>query len=148
MAGFFVFFFFEVIMKCNADVEKSWQAACQTLSNSYSPYSEFQVAAGLLSADGRVFTGCNVENASYGATICAERVAFFKAVSEGVRNFSALVVVTPTEKMTPPCALCLQVLAEFCPPEFPVYLANCTEIREKYEFVQLLTRPFGPAYLS
>lgn len=135
-------------MEVDLHVKKTWEAACQTLQNSYSPYSKFQVAAGLLCAGDRVFTGCNIENASYGATVCAERTAVFKAVSEGVRNFQALVVVTPTEKMTPPCALCLQVLAEFCPSDFTVYLANLDGIKEKYNFIQLLGHPFGPAYLS
>lgn len=91
------------------------QAARQVLAKSYSPYSSFAVGAALLTNDGNIVTGCNVENASYGLTLCAERVALVKAVSEGYRHFTALVVFTPTQNPTPPCGACLQMLAEFAP---------------------------------
>ena len=83
--------------------------------NAYAPYSKFQVGAALLAKDGRVFTGCNVENASYGATNCAERTAIFKAVSEGYREFDAIAIVASSGDFASPCGICRQVLAEFMP---------------------------------
>jgi len=91
------------------------QAARQAYAHSYSPYSNFAVGAALLTNDGTIVTGCNVENASYGLTLCAERVALVRAVAEGHRKFAALVVFTPTQNPTPPCGACLQMLAEFSP---------------------------------
>lgn len=99
--------------------ERLEQAARQVLSKSYSPYSGFAVGAALLTDDGSIFAGCNVENASYGLSLCAERVALVRAVAEGFRKFTALVIVTPTENPTPPCGACLQMLAEFA-PELPI----------------------------
>lgn len=125
----------------------AWQQACSALSHSYSPYSRFAVGAGLFDQNGRIYQGCNVENATYGATVCAERTAFLKAVSEGTRTFSGIVIVTDTIRPTPPCALCLQTMAEFCSPNFMIYLANLQGITEKHRFKDLLTHPFGPSYL-
>ena len=85
------------------------------MKNAYAPYSKFQVGAALLAKDGRVFTGCNVENASYGATNCAERTAIFKAVSEGYREFDAIAIVASSGDFASPCGICRQVLAEFMP---------------------------------
>ena len=98
-------------------------AAAGAARASYSPYSKFPVGAALLLPGGGLMTGCNVENASYGLTVCAERVAFFKAVSEGRRDFVALAVVAGQDEAAPPCGACLQVMAEFCGPGFPIYLA-------------------------
>lgn len=81
----------------------------------YCPYSHFAVGAALLAKDGRIFTGCNIENASYGATICAERVALGKAISEGARAFVAIAIVSSAEENTPPCGICRQVLVEWMP---------------------------------
>ena len=89
--------------------------AKEAMKHAYAPYSKFQVGAALLAKDGRVFTGCNVENASYGATNCAERTAIFKAVSEGCREFDAIAVVASSGEYIPPCGICRQVLAEFMP---------------------------------
>ncbi len=97
------------------------QKARKALAQSYSPYSRFAVGAALLAADGSVYTGCNIENASYGATVCAERTALFKAVSEGRRAFTALALAAT--RSVPPCGMCLQVLSEFCDRDFPVYAA-------------------------
>jgi cytidine deaminase len=129
-------------------IQAAYELAVKNLDKSYCRYSKFTVGAGLVCEDGTIYFGCNIENASYGATVCAERTAIFKAVSEGHRSFSGIVVVTPTENVTPPCALCLQVMAEFCGADFPVYLANTEGIKELYTFTQLLSRPFGPAYLE
>ncbi len=99
------------------------RSALAASRKSYSPYSDFPVGAALMADGGKVFTGCNVENASYGLTVCAERVAIMKAVSEGHRKFKALAVVGGRDKAVPPCGACLQVLAEFCDPDLPIFLA-------------------------
>ena len=100
---------------------------------SYSPYSGYRVGAALLGADGKVYTGCNVENAGYTPTNCAERTAVFKAVSEGVRAFTAIAVVGGSGEVLDaactPCGVCRQVLAEFCEPEMPVILGTPEEMR-------------------
>ncbi len=91
------------------------QLAKKAATNAYAPYSNFIVGAALLTEDGRIFTGCNIENASYGATNCAERTAIFKAVSEGVRAFSKIAVVSGDGSTAYPCGICLQVMQEFMP---------------------------------
>ena len=99
-------------------------AARAAAAHSYSPYSHYAVGAALLAEDGRVFAGCNVENASYGLTNCAERTALFKAVSEGARRFRALAIAGGTARSPAlPCGACRQALAEFCPPSMPVAVA-------------------------
>ena len=88
----------------------------------YVPYSHFPVGAALLSQDGQIFQGCNIENASFGLTNCAERTAIFKAISSGVKDFSALAIYGETEQPISPCGACRQVLVEFCSADMPVYL--------------------------
>ena len=100
------------------------QIAHQTLENAHAPYSGYKVGAALLCEDGTVFTGCNVENASYGLTNCAERTAVFSAIAAGQTKFSAIAIVSSGEPAPFPCGACRQVLAEFCPPEFPVHIAH------------------------
>lgn len=104
------------------------QLAEQAAQNSYSPYSGFRVGAALLTADGKVFTGCNIENASYSLTVCAERTALFKAVSEGYTVFSAIAIVGSGDgdfsAPCPPCGACLQVLSEFCGDGMRIVLAD------------------------
>jgi len=122
-------------------IKKAYEAS----ERAYAPYSEFCVGAALLTASGRVFTGCNVENASYGATNCAERTALFKAVSEGERAFSAIAVVGRKrggeEQLCPPCGICRQVLAEFCNKDFLILLTNGKET-ERYTLEELLPHSF------
>ncbi len=100
------------------------ERAIAARANAYVPYSTFPVGAALLSKDGTVYEGCNIENAGYSLTNCAERTAVFKAVSEGVKEFQALAVAADTKGPVSPCGACRQVLAEFCAPDMPVYLTN------------------------
>ena len=90
------------------------EAALAARANSFAPYSKFQVGAAVEDADGRIHTGCNIENATYGLTVCAERVAIFKAISEGARKFRRVAVAADTDMLTPPCGACRQILWEFC----------------------------------
>ena len=98
--------------------------ATEMLERAYVPYSHFPVGAALLTKDGKIYSGCNIENASFGLTNCAERTAIFKAVSEGERNFDYLVVTGDTDGPISPCGACRQVLVEFCGPKMPVLLTN------------------------
>lgn len=102
--------------------------AAEARGRSYTPYSHYRVGAALLSRDGRVFTGCNIENATYTPTVCAERTAFFKAVSEGVTEFEKIAIVGGREgevsEFCSPCGVCRQVMAEFCDENFVVLLGN------------------------
>jgi cytidine deaminase len=99
-------------------------AAFQALEHAHAPYSEYLVGAALLCEDGTVFSGCNVENASFGLTNCAERTAIFSAVAAGHRNFTAMAIAASKEPAPFPCGACRQVMAEFCGPDFPVYIAE------------------------
>jgi cytidine deaminase len=102
--------------------KKLLAAALAAARKSYSPYSRFSVGAALLTEDGRVFTGCNVENASYGLTLCAERVAISAAVAAGCRRFTRLAIAGGTKRAARPCGACLQVMAEFCEPRFRILM--------------------------
>ncbi|WP_033544109.1 cytidine deaminase [Planococcus sp. CAU13] len=104
--------------------EQLLEQAIAARGNAYVPYSKFPVGAALLTAEGKVYLGCNIENAGYSMTNCAERTAMFKAVSEGDLKFVALAVSADTEGPVSPCGACRQVLAEFCAPDMPVYLTN------------------------
>lgn len=129
------------------------EAALKAREKSYSPYSHFAVGAALLSADGKVFTGCNIESASYSATVCAERTAVFKAVSEGCRDFSAAAIVggpagEPVSGFCPPCGICRQVFAEFCDPDsFEIVLSNGSSI-QNFLLRELLPHSFSPKDLA
>ncbi len=109
------------------------ELAKEATKNSYSPYSKFRVGAALLCKDGSVFLGCNIENASFGATNCAERTAIFSAIANGNREFSMIAVVGTSDgkitSYTPPCGICRQVLSEFCGKDFKIILSNGNEIK-------------------
>ena len=109
-------------------------------SNAYAPYSHFKVGAALVASDGQIFRGCNVENVSYGLTICAERSAIVSAIAAGCREFSKIVIVADTDQPVSPCGACRQVLAEFN-PEMEVMLANFHGKIESYKLSELLPRP-------
>lgn len=120
---------------------------------SYSPYSDYQVGAALLSMEGKLYTGCNIENAAYSPTNCAERTAFFKAVSEGVRKFQKIAIVgSPKGEVVQyafPCGVCRQVMMEFCDPEnFEIIVAKSMEEFKVYHLKELLCEGFGPRNLS
>ncbi|TZE81856.1 cytidine deaminase [Calorimonas adulescens] len=112
----------------------------------YAPYSNFKVGAALLAKDGVVFTGCNVENASYGATCCAERVAIFKAVSDGYKDFEAI-AISGGKKFTYPCGICRQVLVEFN-PDMRVIIGESNGELKEYKASELLPEFFGPKELK
>jgi len=128
--------------------------ALQARKQSYSHYSHFAVGAALLSKDGRLYTGCNIENAAYTPSNCAERTAFFKAVSEGVREFSAIAIVggpegADTLALCAPCGVCRQVMMEFCDPKtFEVILAKDPQHYEIFTLEQILPMGFGPKDLE
>jgi cytidine deaminase len=117
------------------------EAARQALAQAHAPYSNFRVGAAVRASDGRVFCGCNVENASYGLTVCAERVAIFNAISQGVRQLAAIAVCTETDEPAPPCGACLQVMAEFA-PELSIVLANTKGLTIAMSLGELFPRPF------
>ena len=128
------------------------QYAIEARKQAYTPYSHFRVGAALLAADGTVYSGCNVENAAYTPTNCAERTAFFKAVSEGKREFIAIAIVAAPEgeplRKTAPCGVCRQVMMEFCHPEtFRVISAASVEDYEVFTLAQLMPMGFGPSDL-
>ncbi len=116
--------------------------ADKAMENAYAPYSKFHVGAALLCKNGTVFTGCNIENATYGATNCAERTAIFKAVSEGQRDFEAIAIVSSGGGETFPCGICRQVMAEFA-PEIKVVLRDEAGNEHIYPLVELLPKSFS-----
>lgn len=118
------------------------EIASGAMKNAYAPYSKFSVGAALLCSDGTVFTGCNVENASYGAANCAERTAIFKAVSEGYRDFSAIAIVSSGGGETYPCGICRQVIAEFA-PDLRVILQNKEGKPVSYNFKDMMPYIFS-----
>ena len=122
-------------------------AARQARERAIAPFSSFRVGAALQAADGRIFTGCNIENATYGLTVCAERVAIWKALSEGVRAFTAIAVVADTVRPTPPCGACRQLIWEFC-GDVPVALANLESVMAEHTALQLLPWPFDRGTLG
>lgn len=139
------------------DMKKKIAAeALHMRSFSYTPYSHFNVGAALLTKDGKIYTGCNIENAAYTPTNCAERTAFFKAVSEGERDFSAIAIAGGPAgagyeglPYCAPCGVCRQVMMEFCDPErFMIYLVRSDSDMKEFRLKDLLPEGFGPANLA
>lgn len=116
-------------------------AARAAREHAHAPYSQFKVGAALRAKSGRIFTGCNVENATFGLTVCAERVAVWKAISEGERGFDSVAVVTESDTLTPPCGACRQILWEFC-GDAEIILANLKGQVEVYRLSALFPKPF------
>ncbi len=121
-------------------------AAKRARENAHANFSNFKVGAGLLATSGKVYGGCNVENATYGLTVCAERVAIFKAISEGERKFDAIAVVTDTDTLTPPCGACRQLIWEFC-GDVPVIMSNLKGSVEVIHMHDLFPKPFDSSNL-
>jgi cytidine deaminase len=121
-------------------------AALAARENARAPYSKFRVGAALEDASGRLHTGCNIENATYGLTLCAERVAIFKAISEGAREFRRIAVVADTETLTPPCGACRQILWEFC-GDIEIVLLNPRGKSETLRLKELFPRAFDASFL-
>lgn len=131
----------------NNNIEELIKAAKDVREKAYAPYSNFKVGAALRTKSGKVFTGCNVESASYGLTVCAERVAIWKAVSEGEKEFETIAVVADTQELTPPCGVCRQIIWEFC-GDVPVVFANLKGNTETVKMSELLPRAFDTKFLK
>jgi cytidine deaminase len=123
------------------------EAATKVRLQSVAPFSKFLVGAAIRTENGKVYTGCNVESASYGLTVCAERVAIWKALSEGERQFTELAVVADTDPLTPPCGTCRQIIWEFC-KNATIVLANLDGISETVSMEHLLPRAFDARFLK
>lgn len=130
----------------NAPADPLLAAALAVRENASARFSNFKVGAALEDTDGHIHTGCNVENATYGLTVCAERVAVFKAISEGVRKFRRVAVAADTDSLTPPCGACRQILWEFC-GDIEVMLVNLQGKTETYRMKELFPKPFDASFL-
>lgn len=130
------------------DKETLIKEATAARDMAYVPYSEFPVGAALLTKEGKVYKGCNIENAAYSMCNCAERTALFKAYSEGDREYAALAVTADTERPVPPCGACRQVISELCPPDMPVILTNLNGDIEELTVKELLPGAFSPEDLK
>ena len=128
------------------------QKAIDMRSESYAPYSDFLVGSAVLLSDGTVYTGCNIENSAFGPSICAERTAIFKAVSEGHKDFAAIAIAGGKRdgelQYCAPCGVCRQVMREFCGDSFKIYLAKSTDDYKEFTLGELLPESFGPENLE
>lgn len=131
----------------NESEEKLIEAANEARLRSVAPFSNFMVGAALRTEDGKIYTGCNVESASYGLTVCAERIAIWKALSEGERHFTDLAVVVDTEHLTPPCGTCRQIIWEYS-KHARIILGNLRGQREELSIKDLLPRAFDARFLK
>jgi len=136
----------------NNVIRELCQKAIDMRSESYAPYSDFLVGSAVLTGDGKIYTGCNIENSAFGPSICAERTAVFKAVSEGCKDFAAIAIAGGRKgcglQYCSPCGVCRQVLREFCDPAFKIYLAKSADDYKEYTLGELLPESFGPDNLS
>ena len=127
-------------------------AAIEAMGKAYAPYSGYKVGAALLTTDGKVYTGCNIENASYTPTVCAERTAIFKAVSEGEREFAMIAICGGKDGVItgsfPPCGVCRQVMAEFCSKDMPVLMVSGVDSHTAVTLGDLLPYAFGTEYIE
>jgi cytidine deaminase len=132
------------------DIRKLKEAALAVRENAYVPYSQFKVGAALMDSNGHIHAGCNVENAAYGPTNCAERTALFRAMADGltVGSFQMMAVVADLEGPVSPCGVCRQVLIELCPPDMPVFMGNLQGEWIQSTVSQLLPGAFGPKSLE
>jgi cytidine deaminase len=127
-------------------MEALLEAALRARNNAHAPFSNFKVGAAIEDDAGRIHTGCNVENATYGLTVCAERLAVFKAVSEGARKFTRVAVAADTDLLTPPCGACRQILWEFC-GDIELILVNLQGKTERFRLKDLFPRPFDASFI-
>ncbi len=132
------------------DLQKRlFESACITQKRAYAPYSKAHIGAAVLMNDGRIFNGCNVENASFGGTVCAERVAIFKAIAEGGdKLIKEILVVSDAESPWPPCGFCRQVIAEFANEKTLVHVTNLTGKSITFTFPEIFPEAFGPSHLK
>ena len=132
-----------------AEIDLLLDKAQEAREHSYAPYSRYRVGAALLTADGQIYQGCNIENAGFTPTVCAERTAFFKAVYDGHKAFRAIAVIATGEEMGFPCGVCRQVMAEFCDKDFIIVTANRDRTKvDVSTFETLLPHSFGPKDLD
>jgi cytidine deaminase len=132
-----------------AEIDRLLDKAQEARDHSYAPYSRYHVGAALLTAEGQIYQGCNIENAGFTPTVCAERTAFFKAVYDGHRAFRAIAVMATGEEMGFPCGVCRQVMAEFCGGDFIIITANRDRTKvDVSPFETLLPHSFGPKDLG
>jgi cytidine deaminase len=129
------------------DNERLIDEARKARDRAYAPYSNFKVGAAVIGESGNIYIGCNVESASYGLTVCAERVAIWKGISMGETRFKSIAVVVETDDLTPPCGICRQIIWEFC-GDVPVVLANLTGRTESIQMSELLPRAFDSKFLK
>lgn len=133
--------------KTDSQFLKLFIFAKKYLPHAYSPYSKVKVAAAILMDNGKIYGGCNIENASYGGTICAERVAITKAISEGAKKIKSVLVVTNQKTIWPPCGLCRQVIAEFAGPQTTIYCADLKKNFTQTQFRDLFPGAFDKSFL-
>lgn len=129
-------------------IEQMLKIAIAAQKNSHAPYSLKYIGAAIRMDDGRIYGGCNVENASYGGTVCAERVAIFKGISEGAKKIEEVLVVSNEVTPWPPCGFCRQVMAEFASPDTKIHLSNLQGQLRTFKFLEIFPEAFGPANLA